>query len=300
MQTHARRLSRRLAVIIAAASLLAFVHPLPTAAADVAPIKGQRVFTAGHSFHVYMPAILTDIAAKAKVDGHVQVGLSSIGGSQVIRHWDLPDDKNKAKDALKTGKVEVLTLSPIYLPDAGIENFTKLALEHNPAIRITVQEFWLPYDSVPGWTNRPKTIERDSKTMAELREAHAGYFKSMDEHVTTLNGQVGKKTLFVVPVGQAVLALREKVINGEAPGITKQSQLFTDVLGHVNAPIKVLAAYCHYAVIYRRSPVGVPVPAALAMQPEAEKLNRLLQELAWDAVTQHPLSGVAKAASAKR
>ena len=49
-------------------------------------------------------------------------------------------DKNNAKDALKTGKVEVLTLSPIFFPDAGIENFTKLALEYNKDIRIAHHE----------------------------------------------------------------------------------------------------------------------------------------------------------------
>ena len=50
--------------------------------------------------------------------------------------------------------------------------------------------------------------------------------------------------------------------------------------------------YCHYAVIYRKSPVGLPAPRQLAMGPQAEGLNRLLQELAWDAVIHHPLSGV--------
>jgi hypothetical protein len=34
------------------------------------------------------------------------------------------------------------------------------------------------------------------------------------------------------------------------------------------------------------------VPAALKENPEAEALNRLLQQLAWEAVTAHPLSGV--------
>lgn len=56
-----------------------------------------------------------------------------------------------------------------------------------------------------------------------------------------------------------------------------------------------LNAYCHYAVIYRKSPVGLPVPSILKttkLGEDEEKLNRLLQELAWDAVTKHPLSGV--------
>ena len=58
------------------------------------------------------------------------------------------------------------------------------------------------------------------------------------------------------------------------------------------APIVALNAYCHYAVVYKRSPVGLPMPSALKNAKADEKLNRLLQELAWEAVTKHPLSGV--------
>lgn len=257
-------------------------------------IAGQRIFTAGHSFHYWLPPIFKELAASAKVSAHEQLGLQSIGGSQVIQHWNLPDEKNTVKPALMTGKVQVLTLSPIYLPDEGIEKLAKLELEHNPDIRVTVQEFWLPYDDVASWKTRPKEVARDSKTMDELRKAHAEYFQSMDELVTGLNKQFGKTVISVVPSGQAVLALREKLIKGEVPGVTEQSELFTDVLGHPQAHIKALAAYCHFAVIYRTNPAGLPVPSLIAKLPEAEKLNRMLQELAWDAVTSHPLSGVRK------
>lgn len=82
-------------------------------------------------------------------------------------------------------------------------------------------------------------------------------------------------------VGQAVLALREKIIKGKAPGIAKQSELFTDQLGHTRSQIQAL-----------------PVPAVISKLPEAEKLNALLQELAWEAVTGHPLSGVKATAAA--
>ena len=46
---------------------------------------------------------------------------------------------------------------------------------------------------------------------------------------------------------------------------------------------------------YRRSPIGLPVPSILKdakLGDQEADLNRLLQELAWDAVVQHPLSGV--------
>ncbi len=267
------------------------------------PAKGLRIATAGHSFHVWMPGMLNDLAKNGGITGHQQVALSSIGGSRTIQHWDAQGEKQKIKPVLMEGKADVLTLSPIFLPDAGIENFVKLGLEHNPNLRITVQEFWMTFDdgSLWGKPNKGLVIDRDSKTMAQLHEAHDDYFKTMDDHVRELNAKYGKgKTaVFVVPVGQAVLALRELIINGQAPGIAKQSDLFTDPIGHPRDHVKALAAYCHYAVIYGRSPVGLPMPTAVAKLPEAEKLNALLQKLAWDAVTQHPLSGVKASVAAK-
>ncbi len=102
--------------------------------------------------------------------------------------------------------------------------------------------------------------------------------------------------VFVVPVGQAVLALREKVIAGQAPGLKVQEDLFRDEPGHPKPPLQVLETYCYYAAIYRKSPVGLPVPSTLAASgipaDQVGPLNRLLQELAWDAVIHHPLSGV--------
>jgi len=272
--------------------LLALLSPLRADDLKAAPPKGLRVFTTGHSFHYFIPGILDEAAKNGGIADHKIAGTQAIGGSRVIQHWEAPAEKNKVKPALATGEVDVLTMSPIYLPDEGIEKLATYALEHNPNIRVTLQEFWLPYDDQPSWTNRPKTIDRDSKTMEELRAAHAAYFQSMDEHVTSLNGKFGKQVILVVPVGQAVLALREKVIAGQAPGIAKQSELFTDVLGHVGGAIMVLNAYCHYAVIYGRSPVGLPVSKALAKEKEPAALNALLQQLAWDAVQAHPLAKV--------
>jgi hypothetical protein len=123
---------------------------------------------------------------------------------------------------------------------------------------------------------------------------HEPYFKMIEGHVKELNQRIHGANIMVVPCGEAVIALREKVIQGEAPGVRTQGELFTDVLGHPGPQIRVLSAYCHFAVIYRRPPVGLPVNSQLAKLPDAEKLNRLLQEIAWKAVTEHPLSGVTK------
>jgi hypothetical protein len=303
-------------ISIFAALLATAVHGAPIA-------KGQRVFTCGHSFHVWVVPILTEMAQAAGIEGHEPAGVSSIGGSRVIQHWDQSDGKNQAKEALCAGKVDVLTLSPIWvvpqkdlplglprkkgerdpntapiywLPDDGIEKFARLGVEHNPEIRITVQEYWMPndeYDPVYPLQTR-KRYDHNATNLAELKKAQAAYDRDLSAFLGAINKQLGKETLYIVPVGQASVALREKIVAGQAPGLKEQTELFRDCWGHPQPPLQTLAAYCHFAVIYRRNPVGLPVPTKLAGQPEAEKLNCLLQQLAWDAVTQHPMSGVTK------
>lgn len=263
---------------------------------SAAPPDGLRVFTAGHSFHIWVADILSDMAKSAGIKGHKVAGLSSIGGSRVIQHWDVPDDKNKAKEVLKAGEADVLTLSPIWLPDEGIEKFVKLAVEHNPKVRITVQEFWLPNDEyVPVYPlQTSKKVDHDAATVEQLRKHYEKYRKDMDDMVRKQNEQLGKQVCYVVPSGEAAILLREKIIAGQARPLKKQSELFTDSWGHPGDVLMALAGYCHFAVIYRRSPVGLPMPEILAKSKTMndEKLNRLLQELAWDAVCRHPLSGV--------
>lgn len=259
--------------------------------------KGLRVFTCGHSFHVFSYPQVRQMAQAAGLQQQ-EAGISSIGGSMVKKHWDVPDEKNLAKTALKEGRVDVLTLSPIWLPDEGIENFAKLAVQHNPDIRITVQEFWLPNDEyVPVYPlQTKKEIDHNAAGIPGLSEANTRYENDIEAHLHAINERLGRNTLVVVPVGRASIALRKKIISGEAPGLKAQWDLFRDTWGHANPPLQILASYCHFAVIYRRSPVGLPVPLqfkALKMSDdEKTKLNLLLQELAWDAVSHHPMAGV--------
>ena len=263
-----------------------------------APIDhGQRIFLCGHSFHVFVYKILDEMAKSAGIKDHQSVGISSIGGSRVIQHWDVPDEKNNAKAALRAGNVDVLTLSPIWLPDEGIENFAKLGFEHNPNIRVTVQEFWLPNDTYhPVYPLESKLkIDHNATKVDELRKQQALYDHDLVEYVRAINQRLGKDVVFIVPVGQAAAALREKIVAGEAPGLKAQWDLFRDNWGHPQSALQVLDGYCHFAVIYRRSPVGLPLPPELERDQkltDKDKLNHLLQELAWDAVTHHPMSGV--------
>src|SRR5687767_11408786 len=88
--------------------VLALLAAIPVAAALDAPPQGQRVFTCAHSFHVFVPKTLSEIATSAGIKKHETLGVSAIGGSQVIRHWDVAEGRNVGKKLLRAGKVDVL------------------------------------------------------------------------------------------------------------------------------------------------------------------------------------------------
>ncbi len=268
----------------------------PTADPDPSSCQGLRVFTCGHSCHAFLTDILVELAKGAGIDGHRAVGTSRLGASRAIRHWNLPDKKNHAKAALRAGDVDVLTLSCMTYPDDGIGKFARLAVENNPAVRVTLQELWLPEDRFPfDWENpvRQSVEEFNDVTMEDLKKPHEAYFRAMEDYVSNLNAALGRQVVFIVPDAQATLALRRHIIAGTAPGLTDQSDLFTDAWGHPTPPLQLLSTLCHFSVIYRRSPSEGSLPSALKDDPAwGEELNHLLQRLAWDAVTEHPMSGV--------
>lgn len=262
--------------------------------ANFAPgAEGTKVFVCAHSFMIYTAGMLPAIAKSAGV-AHLYAGQQMIGGSQVIQHWNVPDEKNQTKKALKEGIVDVLTLSPhLLMPDEGIDNFTKLGLEKNPNLRVYVQASWAPRD---GKTGDFSNAMRDSVTAEEVRQMRDTHYTSwqtkLEAQVKALNTAVGKETVHIIPASDAVYALRERIAEGKAPGLTKQTDLFRDDLGHPTDVMALLVTYCHYAAIYQRSPVGLAVPASLQSNPQAEALNKLLQEIAWQSVSTYPMSGV--------
>jgi len=263
--------------------LLAVIAPL-----RAEDLSTQRVFVCTHSFMQFTTKMLPPIAKSAGCT-QVSAGEDMIGGSTCIQHWNVPDDKNKTKAALNTGGVDVLTLSPYYImPDPGIENFTKLGLEKNPNLRVFVQASWPAFDSPEMALRQAAQATRNSVTLDHLkkmREAqNSGWRKQLEDQIAKLNKDLGKEVVKLIPVNDAVFALRERVLQGKAPGLTQQTDLFKDDIGHPTPPLALLVTYCHLAAIYGKSPVGLPVPGSLKERPDAEALTKVLQEVAWEAV----------------
>jgi len=264
--------------------------------------KGQRVFYASHSLMWYVPTPLGELAEAAKIKDHKLAGLQSLGASKTLQHWNLPEEKNKAKQAIKKGEVDVFVMSPIQFPDEGIDNFVKLGREKNPDMKFVVQVSWGGWDidnqDFPkGSTNK---VDRE-KTPEQLKKLNERNIKAAEEQADAINKKAGKQVLFLVPSAQALVTLRTKIANKEMPGLTTQAELFRDAISHPAPPLEALNTYLHYAVIYGQSPVGLPMPDLLKKAKKDawnDKFNRTLQEIAWETASSYPSSGV-KAAKDK-
>jgi hypothetical protein len=283
--------------------LSALVPALALALCPFAPAEdakapaGQRVFYTGHSFHMFVPPMIDEIVKTTGIQGHVRAGTQSIGGSKVIQHWELTGEKATAKPALESGKVDVFTMAPhVMIPDPGITNFVELGLKHNPNVRFLIQGSWYPFDvaaPAPGEPDKriKDNAQRDSAKIEDLRAPMEEWRKRIEAQVDELNAKHGKH-VFIVPVGDAVVKLRAMVADGKFPGITQQSKLFRDPIGHGQGHIMALAAYCNFAALYRMSPVGHKAPE----RSVTDEQHAILQKLAWDVVSNYPRAGVAASA----
>ena len=299
-QIHRRLLWLTVLIATAVAPCFALGQSPATEEGPASPAKpaGLRIFTAGHSLHWYVPGIVAELASACGIEDHKQVGVQSLGVSRTIQHWNHRGGRNLARQALENGNVDVLTMSPIQFPDQGIDNFVRLGLEHNPDMKFTVQLSWGGPDidnqdfSMAAFGTRPNR----EKTPEQLKTLNERNEKAGEEQAKKINEQYERPVVFLVPTSQAQVALRTMVYNKEIPGLTRQAELFADNIGHPTAPLQALNAYLHFAVIYGRSPVGLPIPSVLknARRPQwnNEKFNRALQELAWKTVINYPPSGV--------
>ena len=276
-------------------ALLWLVNSSAIADEPNAPPAGLRVFYTGHSFHMFVPQRVEQLVKSARIEGHKLAGTQGIGGSKVIQHWDLEDGKNKAKPALESGQVDVFTMSPhLMVPDEGITKFAELGLKHNPNLRLLLQCSWYPFDGPEPDKRIRDNKQRDDAKIEDLQAAVDDWRKKLEAQVDDLNRQHGKQALFIVPVGDAVVKLRALVVEGKYPGVGKQSELFTDPIGHGGGHIHALASYCNFAAIYRISPEGLK----MEVPGVDEAQHAILQKIAWETVSAYPYAGVAAKADA--
>lgn len=280
--------------------IAAYAQPVP------APKGPMQVYFLGHSLvNQDMPAMLAQLAP----EGHRYN--SQLGwGTPMRAHWEDDvdilgfDESNAqpgvfraAKQALASGDYDAVVLTEmVELSDAikyhdsvkYLGLWADLARTGSPDAPIYLYETWHWLTDPRGWEVR---LEEDLANLWENKLLLLDLAQNPDRPV------------HVIPAGQVLLNFLRAVRDaGGVPGINGPEDLFgLDPEGKLD-PIHMgdlgnyLVALTQYAVLYQKSPMGLPhellkadgTPAQ-APSPEAA---RLMQEVVWDTVTSYPKTGV--------
>lgn len=279
-----------------------YAQPLPPPAGPLA------TYHLGHSLVGRdMPAMLAQLA------GHAHA--SQLGwGATLKGHWegDVPGltEENThahfrpAAEAADSGDYPVVVLTEmVELRDAlryfdspkHLANWTRRFRAARPEARVYLYETWHPLDDPEGWLNR---LDADLPRLWEggvLRPAMA---------------EAGVGTIHVIPGGQVMAAAVRAIEAGQVPGLSRREDLFATTPDgtpdqiHFNDAGAYLMALTHYAVIYHRSPEGLPHALTRADGSPAAALPQdtalVLQRMVWDVVTGYAATGVAGGAAGNR
>jgi len=229
------------------------------------------------------------LIAKAAGIEYKDLGYSGKGGEKDLdRPLTSNGGRTKSQDTPRTlldkGEVDVwLTTASNWAVEPDLKAFGTAGFAKNPKFRLYHQARFLVADGL----SLKKPEDRDNTKIADLQAALDKNRKRLEVRVDAINKEIGKQVVFIVPVGDAIVKLREMVVDGKYPGVTKQSELFKDAL-HAKEHVNLLTAYCNFAAIYQKSPVGLK----LEMKNITDEHHAILQKIAWETVSKYPHSGV--------
>jgi hypothetical protein len=270
------------------------------------PQGGMAVYHLGHSLVGRdMPAMLAQLAAAAGITGHAHGSQLGWGASlDQHRRGDVPGfaEENAhpahrpVAGALASGTYDAVVLTEmVEIRDAIRYHDSAAALAHwaaaaragNPQARVYLYETWHRLDDAEGWLER---IDRDL-----ARYWQGGLMRpAMAEDATG--------TLYLIPAGQVMAAVVRAIEAGQVPGLTARTDLFArtpegavDPI-HMNDRGNAIIAMTHFAVLYHRSPVGLPHALTRADGTPAEPLPDaavpVIQSLVWQTVRRYAETGL--------
>lgn len=249
----------------------------PAAAEGAKPLPaGLRVLNAGNSWQTEDSGPLCTAAG---ITGHHKVR------GEKLHVWDnlLP--------YLERGDIDVYVYGAHPTPiESWRPNTLPLLVatgpKHNPNFRVQFQMPWLVGDGRQGVTSAEQFNDTDLDAM---QAAMDGLRKAQEAWADEVNAKAGRRGLILVPLGDAMLALRKMIKAGKFPGVVNHAEVFRgDIMPHQGALAGQLGQYMHFAALYRMSPEGLDLKTDFTPEQTA-----ILKKLAWDTVSKYPYAGIA-------
>jgi len=169
-------------------------------------------------------------------------------------------------------------------------------LKYNPQMKFYLSDAWPQL----GQLDKLPTSEDELTDEIFVRLGREKQ-KVYTELVGTLNEKYPGK-VFVMPTCDAMVLAVQSYHRGQLPGVEgmhtaigkKERSLWRDLLGHLGPGFGNLEGYVFYATLYGRSPELIEGDIHFGGSPDypSRELDRVFRKIAWQAVVNHPLSGV--------
>lgn len=232
----------------------------------VAPSKAQvideaNVMMIGHSLVNFdMPRMLEALADDAGKTH--QRGEQIIIGSPLIYNWNHSHTAQgmDARVALPTGNWNVLVMTEAVPLQNHLDwsdthvyagNFHQLALSGNPTTRTFIYETWHCIHS-----GTPTGCDWDADDHIPWRQRLDDDLPKWQGIADHLNANFTGPQVELVPAGQALALLHDRIADGVVPGLSHVFDLFEDDI-HLTHAGNYFVALVMYAKIYRESPEGL-------------------------------------------
>jgi len=283
-----------------AAMAARYATPLP-------PPEGPfAVYHIGHSLVNHdMPVMLAQLA------GERHRYESQLGAATPMEaHWkgenidsfevyNVPPHFRPAHEAVESGDYDAIVLTELVEIRTSLRRhdsphylalWAEKARAARPDVRIYLYETWHFLNDPKGWLER---IDADLPRYWE-----AGILRP------ALGRLPEDARIHLIPAGQALAAFTRAVeAHGGVGSVRDRGDLFAltpegerDNI-HLSDQGNYLVALVHYAVLYQKSPVGLPHELLLAdgtpADAPAPETALLMQQIAWEAARSTPLTGVA-------
>lgn len=267
------------------------------------PAGPMQVYHLGHSLVGRdMPAMLAQMAgAGHRFDSQLGWGTSlreHFEPGLTINGFDEENDHPRfraAQDAITSGDYDAVVLTEmVEIRDAlkyhdsarYLGEWADMARAARPDRRVYLYETWHQIDDPEGWLTR----------------LDADLSRYWEDALLLPNLSADAAPIHVIPAGQVMAALSRALRDHPVAGLASHEDLFAlredgsrDPI-HLNDLGAYLVALTHYAVLYHRSPVGLPhellrADGTPAIAP-SEEAARLMQKTVWEVVTGYPKTGV--------
>ena len=225
-----------------------------------------------------------------------------IPGAPIRWLYAHPDEGFREKEfggwqkALGGFEWDVLTLQPFAGFDEEVEAAVKIArtaLAKSPGVQIYWYAQWPGRDG-HAWADVWNQDFRDPRFRRGANHSRSCY----EAGVYALRERLpDAKPVLLIPVGHVMYRLDRKMQQGLISGFKSIYEFYADGI-HLGNVGSYVVAGTFYAVIHRKSPVGLPVDRfqqSLADRNRThidEKTARIIQETVWEEVTSNPLTGV--------